>query len=341
MDFLAVQSGDDAVAITERPLEQLRLSPKLKRLQINSRHAKLLAAIPDDALEEFSISGSEGLIDDIQVFMNRQKKIKKLSIDPSCHVNFGHLVLEEFTSISERYRTYENFMNVFQHSINGLEKQHELRSLSVTDVFDAAFAQICQLRELKNLGVMTTLIEDHLLIEGLSNLKNLVSLDITNYWFANEELQQHFWPGSLSLGRANLPKLQNLRLEITGLDPQLFVDMGRNMPNLQRLEIEHGQSKWLPRIIEHVKKLKTLEFTSIHEYSGGEMEAAPSCPNECIEKLTIILGFSLDEATYDAINACPNLKLLNIVAVDMALEQRLFECVQNHAKLENLNIGDT
>lgn len=77
---------------------------KLKRLEVYkfSEAETLFDAISNDSLEELTFIDKYRRIDDkpLQAFLNRQNKIKKLSLHETSKVNIDHLVLEKIIGLS-------------------------------------------------------------------------------------------------------------------------------------------------------------------------------------------------------------------------------------------------
>lgn len=247
--------------------------------------------------------------------------VKELTIN----VSFNHYIEDNEEGGNENGSCMEKLRSM-------IVKQPELRSLQLTRFIDEiTFDEICKLQKLENLCVTLIGEGNRACIGGLSKLKNLISLELSE----SEETELEYWPGSAFLGQVKLPKLQKLRLEKFiefNLDPEIFAAMGSGMPNLQQFEIRRIQIGLLPRFIENFQKLKTLKVK--RSLATDDRITAPSRPNESLEALTLHSEFFPCKPTYDTLNACPNLKKIDLTVLG-GLNADLLDCVQSHRQLES------
>lgn len=307
----------------------LKKFSKLKRLNLYSRPSvQMLETIPDDLLEELVIHyDCDDYIDEIQAFVNRQKKIVKLSTGSLGKIRTNQLVLKELTVLLDYCGQIA--------SAAMFEKQHELRFLDIGVVNEKSFAKIYALGNLEYLSI-TMSGSDKSYIEGLNSLQNLRSLELRDC----DRSESEFWPGSSFLRKVKLPYLQELVLQISdNLQPELFVALSQNMGHLRQLKTFGTQINLLPVIIENFQRLKVLEMNEIRNAETSDYGTVPSVQNKSLEKLSLSFPMFLpkyEKPNYDAINACPNLKRLYLSGVDKNHLEG--DYIQRRAQLTHLSI---
>lgn len=301
--------------------------PKFSKLKLLEYHRcpepqKFFDAIGDDLLEQLMILhelNNEISNDYLQNFIIRQKNINNLAIISDCNINIGHLSLEALSIGSTG-------------ELHGLEGQRELHFLCITRMIsDAVFASICQLRKLKRVFI-SLLPGDRSSLTDLSNLENLVELQLID----SDQSELVFWPGSPFLSQVVLSKLQELELRTKdAIDPEIFVTMGRGMQNLEELRVETTRIAALPRIIDSFKALKFLALKVSPETETNDLFLPRQ--NESLEELHIFAPFRPGKPTYDAINMCPKLKRFVLYGIG-GLTADLVACVQHHTLLTSLHV---
>lgn len=306
----------DFSTTAKRHLLQLKEFRNLKHLNIAyiPEIDSLFKAIPDDSLEVLLFNPQRHLeISDeiLQAFLHRQRNIKTLGMSKQNDVNIDHLVLEQLRQelpVNSRHRNEDTWKPL-------LEKQPELRFLSVGLIEDDTFETICQLSKLESLRVSLEWIEDFSSIEKLNSLQNLKELALKNEVIS----QIGIWRGSRFLGQVKMPNLQKLSLDIADhLIPQLFTNMARGMENLQELVVCNSGRDFLRTIIGNFKTLKTLKVDVRSDAAWEASNTVPLCRNESLEVLEIrIKSLQPSQPLHDTINACPNLKSLILNGVNV------------------------
>lgn len=113
--------------------------------------------------------------------------------------------------------------------------------------------------------------------------------------------------------------------------------MGDGMQNLQQLEIEKAAIDTLPQIIGSFQKLKSLKMGATRTAETNWL--IPSRQNESLEELEVRIPFCHSKKTYDAINACTNLKRLDL-SVNGGLTVDFVACIRQLAHLKHLHFAD-
>lgn len=222
-------------------------------------------------------------------------------------------VLENLTIIGARNEISDAVLQNF------LAQQCNLTVLMIeSDISDAIFRSVCQLRKLEKLTVSLAWYGDKSCIEDLSNLENLVELKLS-------DLHRHggVWPGSQFLSGVVLPNLLELELNIERLDPQVFTNMGAGMASLQQLKIDEVTIASLPQIIDSFQELTSLELWDLWMQ---DIILVPPRRNESLQHLKLVLRGS-EESTYDFIAACPNLETL-ILKAGGGVTSEMVACVR-------------
>lgn len=316
-------------ASSHRPLVQVNEFFKLKSLDVIAfpGSQELFNAVPDDSLEELTKKATNISADSLQAFVNRQKRIKKLLLDPEVNINVDHLALEELENELEENSGYQGGLRAL------LDKQPELRMLHIGRVNDATFAEICKRGRFEELHVWLDNVAVKESITGLNNLQNLTVLALGDH----EENELEFWPGSPFLSQLELPNLKELWLTIADdLDPQIFVDLNNNMPSLKELFIWNTKIlDFLPEIIEIFQSLKSLEVAT----DATHIHSVASRQNESLEKLNVnVYGRTESwQPIYDTIDACPNLREITLFGIHK-LEAALLDCIRRQTQLTSLTL---
>lgn len=322
LDFLNVEAS------SHRPLVRVNEFRKLKSMKVEAfpGSQELFDAVPDDSLEELTKGADNISADSLQAFVNRQKRIKKLLLDPKVNINVDHLALEELRNELNENSGYQGGLRAL------LDKQPELRVLGIGMVNDATFAEICKRGRLEELDVWLDNVAVKESITGLNNLQNLTVLAL-----GQEENEREFWPGSPFLSQLELPNLKELWLTIADdLDPQIFVDLNNNMPSLKELFIWNTKIlDFLPEIIEIFQSLKSLEVAT----NATHIHSVASRQNESLEKLNVnVYGRTEScQPIYDAIDACPNLREIELYKIHK-LEAALLDRIRRQTQLTSLTL---
>lgn len=152
-----------------------------------------------------------------------------------------------------------------------------------------------------------------------------------------KELQLHC--GGSILQRIVLPKLEKLTLVKAASESEYFSALSRNAPNLQHIEIKNRDISFLHTILEHCQTIKTL-LVDLCFYGKDFSFQAPSRQNLGLEELLLRKRDQLAPVGqfYDLINACPNLKriqLLNFIVPN----QQIVSVLHNSQQLKHFWFG--
>lgn len=272
---------------------------------------KVLENTPDDSLAELnyeSFSRYLCLKNSFQKCFNRQTKIRKLGLPESLSPNLEHLNLEKLFLYSSGD----------DENAALLKSQPALRHLCCNFIGSTSFDEV---KKMQNLEVLSTKFSKNLNGE----LKNLKELEI------NLE-------GSI-LSQVLLPNLVKLIVSDVFLKSKHFEDLSHSATNLQYVEIRTPVISFLPSIIENFPALKTLHV-ELESLTQDLSFPTPTRSNLSLEELIIrkyhwptVIG-----SLFDVINACPNLKRIQIRDVSLSMEQ-VTSLILNHPHLTHLWLG--
>lgn len=232
----------------------------------------------------------------LQAFVNRQTKLKSFSLTRGRHLSLNHLVLDKLELSNCAYEDDE--------LAAPLKNQTKLRHLKCGPVGLAAFNK---LKKMKILEVLHCNLPEKVIGE-LKNLKELGLLEIN----------------SIQRRGLVLPKLEKLSLDVNIMETDHFVPLSRSAQNLQRIGIRSATVKFLPLILEHFPALKTM-FVNSPPSNETFFCLPPSRPNLNLEELLIFKPFRIApmKSVYETINACPNLKRIQLHGASFTGQQVL------------------
>lgn len=139
--------------------------------------------------------------------------------------------------------------------------------------------------------------------------------------------------------RIILQNLRKLTLVEATLESEYFDDLNRNAPNLQHIEIADTDISFLSAIVEHFQTLKTL-LVDFYSYDEDYSFPAPSRQNWGLEELLLRKHYRPAPIgpLYDLINACPNVKRIQLL--DFIVTNKQFvSMLHNHRHLTHLCVA--
>lgn len=198
-----------------------------------------------------------------------------------------------------------------------LNSQHALRHLQCGIIGNASFTE---LRQMPNLGILHAGFDENMTGE-LENVKDLEIENIST--------------------KVTFPKLE--KLSVVGPSFPLhehFAALSGISKNLQHIEIAHVKINILPVIVEHFQRLKTLVLNCTT--NEGCTRRPPPIQNLCLEEL-IIRNRDRNSPmgpVYGTINACPNLKRIQLYDATLP-EHHILGLIQNHPRLTHFRISNS
>lgn len=266
---------------------------KLKRLSVPAVNeiSELLEKVPNDALERFSaqrvfLRGFTLDGETLQGFLNRQKSLKKLTVDGiAWNINLENLALESLFFFYNRDFKDQKLATV-------LKNQTAMLDLECGAVGSLAFDEILKMEDLR-------VLKCHFAEDVVGGMRSLKKLDI-NY-------------NCSVLRQLILPNLEELKVEEGSPDAEHFLALSRSARNLQHVEISCYEFNFLSVIIGNFPALKTL-VARAGSSDDDFFHPAPSRPNQSLEELIIDkpLWAAPMEPVFETVKACPNLKRVQL-----------------------------
>lgn len=286
---------------------------KLKQLFVSGARpfTRVLDKVPDDTLEALTIASEfydrELTAESVQSFLNRQTILKKLDVSSFKNLNLDHLELEELSI----WHSEDDEQAAL------LKKQSALRRFHSQPIGKQTFTE---LRKMKHLESLSGRMSEELTGE-LGTIKELVLYDCDGEY-----------PALRNVAFTNLKKLILDTAGDGSLEPHDFVTLSRSSPNLQHLETRRIEINFLTVVVEQFPALKTLmaQFYDNVESFGP----APSYQNLSLEELIVIKLFrsAPTESLFEILNACPNLKRIQLHGINFTLTQVL-DLMRSHPAL--------
>lgn len=282
---------------------------KLKHLELFNfpESEAILEKITNNTLEVLKVVSTGFLatskIEGLESFVARQKKLKILELPRFLKMNLDHLVLEQLeTSLTDDGELAEVLQN--QHALK--------RLIGYSRVGKRGFEELCKMPNLE-------LLEAHFNEDVTGELTKIEKLGIYQSWFL--------------LPRLAFPNLKELMVlgGYASPTPELCQALRRSSPLLQHLVFSHCMNNFLPAVIENFPTLKTLYLEAMYTSNAF---VAPSRENLSLEELIILDPDWNDpmETICETINACPNLKRVQLGGVPL-LKHQILGLLQHHPHL--------
>lgn len=237
-------------------------------------------------------------------------------------------VVERVPAIAENFSKHatslvvSNFPEEDVGLVALLRSQPMLRRLNCESIGSVAFEELCRMQDLEFLRARF-----HQEVAGeLNNLKEL-----------NLEGQ------ILILRKVFLPKLEKLTLgKYHSVKSEDFVALSLSAQNLQYVESKVSETGFLPAIIDNFPALNTLFVNSRALAALNVSRPPPSKQNQSVEELIIWkpLYPAPIELIVDVVNACPNIKRMQLYGVTLS-DSQILEMIRSNPHLTHFWFGAT